>query len=104
MVLNFDRRKVADIPIPALTDEAPKYNRKWKKTKTTKNNLKLKNLKKIKIEEALLKILSSPNHSNKSWITDQYDQVVMCDTLQKSGGDAAVIRVHKKEKANCGVG
>ena len=23
----------------------------------------------------------------------------MCDTIQKSGGDAAVIRVHKKEKA-----
>ena len=56
-------------------------------------------LKKIKTDKALFKILSSPDHSNKSWITDQYDQVVMCDTIQKSGGDAAVVRVHKKEKA-----
>ena len=23
----------------------------------------------------------------------------MCDTIQKSGGDAAVVRIHKKEKA-----
>ena len=99
LVLNFDNQKVADIPIPALADEAPQYDRKWKKYKVKKNNLKIKDLKKIKIEEALVKILSSPNHSNKSWITDQYDQIVMCDTIQKSGGDAAVIRVHKKEKA-----
>ncbi len=99
LVLNFDSKKVADIPIPALADEAPQYDRKWKKFKVKKNNLKIKDLKKIKIEEALLKILSSSDHSNKSWITDQYDQVVMCDTIQKSGGDAAVIRVHNKEKA-----
>ena len=56
-------------------------------------------MKKIKIEDALLKILSSPNHSNKSWVTDQYDQSVMCDTVQKSGSDAAVIRIHNKDKA-----
>ena len=56
-------------------------------------------MKKIKTEDALIKILSSPDHSNKSWITDQYDQVVMCDTLQKSGGDSAVIRIHNSNKA-----
>ena len=99
LVLNFKSKKVADIPILALVDEAPKYNRKSKKSKILKNSFKIKDLKKIKTEEALTKILSSPDHSNKSWITDQYDQVVMCDTIQKSGGDAAVVRVHKKEKA-----
>ena len=99
LVLNFDNKKVADIPIPALADEAPQYDREWKKFKVKKNNLNFKDLKKVKIEEALTKILSTPDHSNKSWITNQYDQVVMCDTIQKSGGDAAVIRIHKKEKA-----
>ena len=56
-------------------------------------------MKKIKIEDALVKILSNPNHSNKSWITNQYDQMVMCDTAQKSGSDAAIIRIHNKDKA-----
>ena len=46
-----------------------------------------------------MKILSSPNQSNKSWITEQYDQAVMTDTVQKSGSDAAIIRIHKKNKA-----
>ena len=99
LVLNYNNKKVADIPITALADEAPMYERKWAKSKISKNKIKVKELKKIKIEDALLRILSSPDHSNKSWITDQYDQIVMCDTIQKSGGDSAVIRIHNKEKA-----
>ena len=99
LVLNFNNKIVADIPIRALADKAPQYDRKWNKPKIKKNNLKKYDLKKIKIEDALIKILSSPDHSNKSWITDQYDQVVMCDTIQKSGGDAAVVRIHNKNKA-----
>ena len=99
LILNFDNKKVADIPISALADKAPLYDRKWVKPKTSKNKVRIKDLKKIKIEDALIKILSSPNHSNKNWITDQYDQIVMCDTVQKSGGDSAVVRIHKKDKA-----
>ena len=99
LILNFDNNKVADIPIPALADKAPLYDRKWIKPKVPKNKVKIKDLKKIKIEDALIKLLSSPNHSSKNWITDQYDQVVMCDTLQKSGGDSAIVRIHNKDKA-----
>ena len=99
LILNFDDKKVADIPIPALADEAPMYDRKWVKNKLSKNKVNIKDLKKIKIEDALIKIISSPNISNKDWITDQYDQAVMCDTVQKSGGDSAVIRIHNKDKA-----
>ena len=99
LILNFDNKKVADIPIPALADKAPLYDRKCVKSKLSKNKVKIKDLKKIKIEDALIKILSSPNHSKKNWITDQYDQVVMCDTVQKSGGDSAVVRIHNKDKA-----
>ncbi len=99
LVLNFNDEKVADIPIFALADKAPIYDRKWSKSTISKNKIKVKDLKKIKIEDALIKILSSPNNSNKSWITSQYDQSVMCDTLQRSGGDSAVIRINEKDKA-----
>ena len=75
------------------------YDRKWTKTKLPEKKIKTKELKKIKLEDAFLKILSSPNHSNKSWVTEQFDQMVMTDTAQKSGGNAAVIRIHKKEKS-----
>ena len=99
LTLKFNNKIVGEIPIEALASNAPQYDRKWSKSKPPKNKVNLKDLKKIRIEDALLKILSSPNHSNKSWITKQYDQSVMCDTIQKSGSDAAIIRIHNKSKA-----
>ena len=96
--MKFNNKIVGEIPIEALATKAPLYDRKWIK-KNPKKEINLKNLKKIKIEDALIKILSSPNHSNKSWVTSQYDQSVMCDTAQKSGSDAAIIRIHNKDKA-----
>ena len=99
LTLKFNNELVGQIPIEALASKAPIYNRKWVKKELPKSNIKVKNLKKIKVEDALIKILSSPNHSNKNWITSQYDQMVMCDTLQRSGSDAAIIRIHNKDKA-----
>ena len=99
LTLKYNDKIEGEIPIDALSSKAPIYNRKWIKKKPSKKKVNLKDLKKIKIEDALIKILSSPNHSNKNWITSQYDQSVMCDTIQKSGSDAAIIRIHNKDKA-----
>ena len=99
LTLRYEDQIVGEIPIEALTTRAPIYDRKWTKTKLPKRNNNIKDLKKVKLENALLKILSSPNQSNKKWITNQFDQMVMNDTIQRSGSDAAVVRIHKKEKA-----
>ena len=97
--LKFKDKIVATIPIDALSSKAPLYDRKWNKKKIEKKKINLKNFKKIKFDEAFLKILSSPNHSIKNWITEQYDQMVMGDTIERSGADAAIIKIHNKEKA-----
>tara|TARA_A100001011_G_scaffold276124_1_gene285778 strand:+ start:6 stop:1430 length:1425 start_codon:yes stop_codon:yes gene_type:complete len=99
LILKYKNKVVGEIPLDALASKAPVYDRKWVQKKLPKNKINLKKFKKVKIEDALIKILSSANHSNKSWITNQYDQMVMCDTVQKSGSDAAVIRIHGKKKA-----
>ncbi len=99
LTLKLNNVIVGDIPVESLASKAPVYDRKWLKTKLPEKTILVKDLKKIKLEDALIKIISSPNQSNKSWITDQFDQMVMTDTLQKSGTDAAIIRIHKKEKA-----
>ena len=99
LTLKFDSETVGEIPIDALATKAPIYERKWTKTKLPIKVTNVKELKKIRLEDALLKILSSANQSNKNWVTDQFDQMVMNDTIQKSGSDAAIIRIHKKEKA-----
>ena len=99
ITLKYNNKVEAEIPIEALASKAPIYDRKWIKKKPTKSKIDIKNLKKINVEDALIKILSSPNHSDKSWVTNQFDQSVMCDTAQKSGSDAAIIRIHNKDKA-----
>ena len=99
LTLKFNNKIEGEIPIESLASKAPIYDRKWNKKNPPIHKIDIKDLKKIKIEDALIKILSSPNHSNKNWVTSQYDQMVMCDTVQKSGSDAAIIRIHNKDKA-----
>ena len=99
LTLKFRDNIVGEIPIDALASKAPVYDRKWIKTKLPEKITHIKDLKKITLQDALVKIISSPNQSNKSWITDQFDQMVMTDTVQRSGSDASIIRIHKKEKA-----
>jgi len=97
--LKFKKEIIATIPIDALSSKAPLYDRKWVKKKLVKKEINLKNFKNIKFEEAFLKIISSPNYSNKKWVTEQYDQMVMGDTIERSGTNAAVVKIHNKDKA-----
>ncbi len=99
LVLNSNNVEVANIPISSLSSEAPIYERKWKKSLISKKKNTIKNFKSVKILDSLKKILSSPNNSEKSWVWEQYDHTVMADTIQKPGGDSAVVRIHGKNKA-----
>ncbi len=98
LILQFNNKEVANLPLSSLSTEAPVYDRKWKKCKSVNNKPLPKNISSFDISDSLKKILSSPNNSNKSWIWQQYDYTVMGDTIQKPGGDAAVIRIHGTNK------
>ena len=96
----FDEKKVVDIPINFLAENAPIYDRKWKKKKLPqKIKFNIDELKELKITEVLKKILGNPNVCDKEWIWQQYDHTVMGDTIQKPGGDSGVVRVHGTNKA-----
>ena len=98
--LLFNQEKVAEIPIDYLAENAPMYDRKWKKSKLPQKIDYPKDLfKSLKLESCLIKIISNPNICDKQWIWEQYDHTVMGDTIQKPGGDAGVVRVHGTNKA-----
>tara|TARA_B100001027_G_scaffold142570_1_gene99274 strand:- start:10999 stop:13191 length:2193 start_codon:yes stop_codon:yes gene_type:complete len=98
--LVFNKEKVAEIPIDYLAENAPMYDRKWKKAKLPqKINYPKDTFKSLKLENSLTKILSNPNVCDKKWIWEQYDHTVMGDTIQRPGGDAGVVRVHGTKKA-----
>ena len=99
LVLHFNKELVCDIPITSLADEAPKYNREWVSTPLPEEINMDQKLKDLNIKDCLEKMLSHENQANKSWVWEQYDHMVMGDTVQKPGGDAAVVRVHGTNKA-----
>ena len=100
IVINFNNEKVAEIPLDFLAENAPLYDRKWKKTKLPqKINFKNQDFKSLKLKDCLIKILNNPNIADKQWVWDQYDHTVMGDTIQKPGGDAGVVRIHGTKKA-----
>jgi phosphoribosylformylglycinamidine synthase len=43
-------------------------------------------------------LLGSSHLCSRRWVWEQYDHMVMADTVQRPGGDAAVVRVHGTNK------
>ena len=98
--LYFNKDQVGTIPINILAENAPIYDRKWKKTKLpNKSKVNKNNFKNLKLIDTLKKILSNPNVSSKEWIWEQYDHTVMGDTIEKPGSDSGIVRVHGTNKA-----
>ncbi|WEK47129.1 MAG: phosphoribosylformylglycinamidine synthase subunit PurL [Candidatus Andeanibacterium colombiense] len=103
MVLEFDGEVVCDIPLGPLADDAPEYDRPSMPKDEYRAWAKIAPL--IDVPEStdigadLLKLMGSPDLASRAWIWQQYDSQVGADTLQLSGGDAAVVRVHGTPKA-----
>ena len=88
--------EVANIPIRALTKEAPVYQRPATRPpqQDQLQQLDLSSIKEPKDLLATLKqLLGSPNLASKEWIYRQYDQFVRTNTVVGPGADAAVIRI-----------
>jgi len=103
MVLEFNGAVVCDIPLGPLADDAPEYDRPHLSLDEYKAWAQVKPLDDVPestdIAADLLKLMGSPNLASRRWIYEQYDQSVGADTVQKPGGDAAVVRVHGSKKA-----
>jgi phosphoribosylformylglycinamidine synthase subunit PurL len=85
---------VADIPVRALTDDAPIYDRPAYPPKA-RHSLERKRLSgpRPARNAALRTLLASPNVCSRRWIFEQYDSIVGSNTIIGPGGDAAVLRI-----------
>ena len=103
MVLNWYGTNVADVPIPPLADESPEYDRPWVQT-VAPPALAADALPPMTDWHApLLTLLGGPNGCSKRWIWEQYDHMVMGDSMVVGGigpgGDAALVRIHGTNRA-----
>ncbi|MGB0683489.1 MAG: phosphoribosylformylglycinamidine synthase subunit PurL [Magnetovibrionaceae bacterium] len=99
MVLVHGGETVADLPIDPLALASPEYDRPHVETPKAEPILGADLPQPDAPLKALPTLLGSPDFASKRWIWEQYDHMVMADTVQRPGGDAAVIRVHGTAKA-----
>jgi phosphoribosylformylglycinamidine synthase len=102
MVLRWNGEVAADIPLGPLADDAPLYDRPSMSQDDYKAWAGVKALGDVPasadIGADLAKLMGSPDLASRRWIWEQYDHMVGADTVQRPGGDAAVVRVHGTEK------
>ena len=88
---------VAEIPNPALTDEAPLYKRpltRWEPPVPREKPQHIAFAESGDFTGQLQVLLSSSNISSKRWVWQQYDHMVQTNTVEAPGsGDAGVIRI-----------
>jgi len=88
---------VADIPNAALTDDAPLYNRPMKRWEPPVSREKPESIDFGDVDDFtpdLKRLLGSPNICGKRWVWQQYDSMVLTNTVEGPGaGDAGVIRI-----------
>ncbi len=90
---------VADLPIKELGDEAPLYDRPHL-SNTFEAAIDPRSIDApVSNEEALKRLIGSPDLCSKRWVWEQYDHLIGGNTVQPPGGDAAILRVEDGPKA-----
>lgn len=99
LTLTMGGQVVGDLPIDPLAEASPEYDRPWIRP-VAPPALAADDVPAPNDPLAALKrLIGSPDLCAKRWIWEQYDHMVMGDTVQRPGGDAAVVRVHGTPKA-----
>jgi phosphoribosylformylglycinamidine synthase subunit PurL len=89
---------MADLPIKELGDEAPLYDRPHL-SNTFQPRIGAESVQPpIGNAQALLKLVGSPDQCSKRWVWEQYDHLILGNTVQPPGGDAAIVRVEDGPK------
>jgi len=116
MRVTHNGETVCDVPVKALTDEAPVYERKVRSPESgvrspqpqldqfqdpasAAHETSDSRLQTPDFNSVLLKLLSSPNLASKEWVYRQYDHMVRTNTAVLPGADAAVVRIKETRRA-----
>jgi phosphoribosylformylglycinamidine synthase len=94
MVLRHHGETVADLPIDPLADAAPIYDRPTAPAQARPVVKPGDVAPPDDIMESLKALLGTADLCSKRWIWEQYDHMVMADTVARPGGDAAIVRIH----------
>ncbi|WP_188578797.1 phosphoribosylformylglycinamidine synthase subunit PurL [Azorhizobium oxalatiphilum] len=98
-VVKHNGEVMADLPIKELGDEAPEYYRPFTETAPRPVLGPSDVTHAVSVADALEQLIASPDLCSKRWVWEQYDHLILGNTVQRPGGDAAVVRVGEGPKA-----
>jgi phosphoribosylformylglycinamidine synthase len=83
----------ADLPIMELGDEAPLYDRPHVPTPKQPVIDAASVTPPMSNADALVHLLGTPDLCSKRWVWEQYDHLILGNSVQQPGGDAGVVRI-----------
>jgi phosphoribosylformylglycinamidine synthase len=92
-VVRHQGAEMANLPIKELGDEAPLYDRPHIEPPKLPVIDAATVTPPMPHGDALEKLLASPDLCSKRWVWEQYDHLILGNTVQRPGGDSAVVRV-----------
>ena len=98
LVINHNDELKAEIQLDVLESGAPSYDRPYKIIKESAFDESLVKETAESPINILKRLINSPNLCSRKWVWEQYDHMVMNDTILRPGGDAAIVRVHGTNK------
>ena len=98
LVINHNDELKAEIRLDVLESGAPSYDRPYKIIKESAFDESLVKETAESPINILKRLINSPNLCSRKWVWEQYDHMVMNDTILRPGGDAAIVRVHGTNK------
>ncbi|MGE5267302.1 MAG: phosphoribosylformylglycinamidine synthase subunit PurL, partial [Deltaproteobacteria bacterium] len=99
MIVTHKGKVEADLPVPVLANSAPMYERPYFEPVPPAPVLPEWVPAPKSLMQALTTLMGAPALCSRRWIYQQYDHMVMGDTVGRPGGDAGVVRIHGTNKA-----
>jgi phosphoribosylformylglycinamidine synthase len=90
---------MVDLPIKELGDQAPEYDRPFVDPPKLPVIDAADVAPPLSNADALETLIAAPDLCSRRWVWEQYDHVILGNTVQRPGGDAAVVRVLDGPKA-----
>src|SRR6202162_4450489 len=92
LILRMHGEGAADIPVGTLVTEAPLYEPP-RQPRAARPEIDAATLPVRDPIAALKRLIACPDLASKRWVWEQYDHLVMGNTVKRPGGDAAVVRI-----------
>jgi phosphoribosylformylglycinamidine synthase len=98
-IVQHGGKTMADLPIKELGDEAPVYDRPHVASPKLPVIEIADVAPPLSTADALIRLVGSPDLCSKRWVWEQYDHIILGNTVQRPGGDAAVVRLGEGPRA-----